>query len=122
MKNTLNYKPKSVTSKTLLASAMVVGCLFASGLPAQEATEIRLKYPQVADLFNAFDVTQAKSFEEIAAINANPATQQAQDELQMSLSKQAKMSISEKMASEMMAYSSDMPMGLGNGPHHNLEV
>lgn len=122
MKNTLNYKPKSVTSKTLLASAMVVGCLFASGLPAQEATEIRLKYPQVADLFNAFDVTQAKSFEEIAAINANPATQQAQDELQMSLSKQAKMSISEKMASEVMSYSSDMPMGLGNGPHHNLEV
>jgi hypothetical protein len=122
MKNKLNHKPKSVTRKTLLASAMVVTCLFTSGLTAQEATEIRLQYPQVADLFNAFNVTQAKSFEEIAAINANPATQQAQIELQISLNMQAKMSMSEMMASAMMSYSGDMPMGMGNGPHHNLEV
>ena len=122
MKNKLNHKPKSVTRKTLLASAMVVACLFTSALTAQEATEIRLKYPQVADLFNAFDVTQAKSFEEIAAINANPATQQAQNELQISLNMQAKMTMSQMMASAMMSHSDDMPMGMGSGPHHNLEV
>ena len=122
MKNKLNHKPKSVTRKTLLASAMVVTCLFTSGLTAQEATEIRLKYPQVADLFNAFDVTQAKSFEEIAAINANQATQQAQNELQMSLNMQAKMTMSQRMASGMMSHGGGMPMGMGSGPHHNLEV
>lgn len=124
MKNKLHHKPKSVTRKTLLASAMVVTCLFTSGLTAQEATEIRLQYPQIADLFNAFDVTQAKSFEEIAAINANPATQQAQNELQISLNMQAKMTMSQMMASGMMSHGGDMPMGLGmgSGPHHNLEV
>lgn len=122
MKNKLNHKPKSVTRKTLLVSAMVVNCLFTSGLTAQEATEIRLQYPQVADLFNAFDVTQAKSFEEIAAINANPATQQAQNELQISLNMQAKMTMSQMMASAMMSHGGDMHMGMGSGPHHNLEV
>ena len=63
MRNKLNRKPKPVTRKTLLASAMVVACLFTNALMAQEATQIRLQYPQVADLFNAFDVTQAKSFD-----------------------------------------------------------
>ena len=122
MKNKQNHKPKSVIRKTLLASAMVVACLLTSALTAQEVTEIQLQYPQVADLFNAFDVTQAKSFEEIAAINANPATQQAQNELQMSLNMQAKMTMSQMMASGMMLHSGDMPMDMGNGPHHNLEV
>lgn len=120
MKNKLNHKPKSVTRKTLLASAMVVSCLFTRGLMAQEATEIRLQYPQVADLFNAFDVTQAKSFEEIATINANPATQQTQNELQESLKMQARMTVSQKMAAGMMSSGDDLLMG--NGPHHNLEV
>ena len=122
MKNKLNRKPKPVARKTLLASAMVAAYLFTSALMAQEATQIQLQYPQVADLFNAFDVTQAKSFEEIAAINANPATQQAQNELQMSLNKQAKMTMSQMMASAMMSHGGDMPMGMSNGPHHNLEV
>ncbi|MCP5357624.1 MAG: hypothetical protein H7A06_05740 [Pseudomonadales bacterium] len=122
MKNKLNHKPKSITRKTLLASAMVVTCLFTRGLTAQEATEIRLQYPQVADLFNAFDVTQAKSFEEIAAINANPATQQTQDELQASLKMQARMTMSQMMAAGMMSSSGDLLMGMGNGPHHDLEV
>lgn len=122
MKNKLNHEPKSVARKTLLASAMVVASLFTSALTAQEATEIRLQYPQVADLFNAFDLTQAKSFEEIAAINANPATQQAQNELQMSLNMQAKMTMSQMMASGMMSHGGAMPMGMASGPHHNLEV
>ncbi|WP_419177118.1 hypothetical protein [Desulfosediminicola sp.] len=117
MRNKLNHMPKSVTRKTLLAPVMVAACLFTSGLMAQEAAEIRQQYPQIADLFNAFDVTQAKSFEEIAAINANPVTLQARHELQMSLNKQAKMSMR-----EMMSSSDDMFMYMGNGPHHNLEV
>ncbi|MCP5344808.1 MAG: hypothetical protein H7A05_09320 [Pseudomonadales bacterium] len=122
MENKLNHKPYSVTRKTLLASAMVVSCLFTRGLTAQEATEIRLQYPQVADLFNAFDVTQAKSFEEIAAINANPATQQTQNELQASLKMQARMTVSQLMAAGMMSSDGDLLTGMGNGPHHSLEV
>ncbi len=117
MRNKLNRMPKSVTRKTLLAPVMVAACLFTSGLMAQEAAEISQQYPQIADLFNAFDVTQAKSFEEIASINANPATQQARHELQISLNKQAKMSMR-----EMMSSSDDMFMYMGNGPHHSLEV
>jgi len=117
-----NHSKKPVSRKTLLISTLLIAGLFSTELAAQDSSEIREQYPQVADLFNAFDVTQAKAFEEIAAINANPATQMAQNELAMSLEMQRNMTMSEMMA--VMGHSG-MNMGMGgmsNGPHHELEV
>lgn len=117
-----NHSKKSVSIKTLLISTLFIAGLFSTEIAAQDTSEIREQYPQVADLFNAFNVTQAKAFEEIAAINANPATQMAQNELAMSLEMQRNMTMSEMMA--VMGHSGmNMAMGgMSNGPHHELEV
>jgi uncharacterized membrane protein len=93
-----------------------------SGLSAQNTAEISEQYPEVADLFNAFDVTQAQALEEIAAINADPATQQVRNELQMNMNMRASMTMREMMASGMMTHEAAMEMGMNNGPHHELEV
>ncbi|MBL4580836.1 MAG: hypothetical protein JKY29_03380 [Gammaproteobacteria bacterium] len=111
-----------VIKQTLIVSSLVMASLLSSGLSAQNAAEIQAQYPDVADLFNAFDVTQAKALEEIAAINADPATQQARNELQMNMNMRASMSMSEMMAAGMMNHNGPMDMGMGNGPHHDLEV
>ncbi len=108
-------------------SASIISVLFCA-VPvssfAQNGAEISEQYPEVADLFNAFDVTQAQAFEEIAAINANPATQQARNELLMNMNMRASMSMSEMMAAGMMNHDGpvDMDMGMSNGPYHDLEV
>ncbi len=111
-----------VIKQTLIISSIVMGSLLSSGLSAQNSSEISEQYPEVADLFNAFDVTQAKAFEEIAAINSDPATQQMRNELQMNMKLRASMSMREMMASGMMTHEVAMETGMGNGPHHDLEV
>jgi len=111
-----------VIKQTLIISSIVIGSLLSSGLSAQNSVEIREQYPEVADLFNAFDVTQAKAFEEIAAINADPATQQVRNELQMNMNMRASMTMREMMASGIMTHEAAMEMGMNNGPHHDLEV
>jgi hypothetical protein len=108
--------------RTLIIASLVVASLLSSSLFAQNTAEIRQQYPEVADLFNAFDVTQAKALEEIAAINADPATQQVRNELQMNMKLRASMTMSEMMASGMMTHEAAMEMGMSNGPHHDLEV
>lgn len=107
-----------------LAAPLLGALLFASSasLNAQDAAQIQQQYPEVADLFNAFDVTQAKAFEEIAAINADPATQQARNELSMRMNMRAQMTMSEMMSAGMMTHDGPMDMGMSNGPHHDLEV
>ena len=101
---------------------MVLNSLISSGLSAQNTAVISEQYPEVADLFNAFDVTQAKALEEIAAINADPATQQVRNELQMNMNMRASMTMREMMASGLMTQEAAMEMGMNNGPHHDLEV
>ena len=111
-----------VIKKALIISSMVLNSLISSGLSAQNTAVISEQYPEVADLFNAFDVTQAKALEEIAAINADPATQQVRNELQMNMNMRASMTMREMMASGMMTQEAAMEMGMNNGPHHDLEV
>ena len=111
-----------VIKQTLIISSIVLSSFLSSGLSAQNTDEISKQYPEVADLFNAFDVTQAKALEEIAAINAYPATQQVRNELQMNMNMRASMSMREMMASGMMTQEAAMEMGINNGPHHDLEV
>lgn len=122
MKQT-SIRPYQAILKGLSASLLSVLVLASSAsLYAQDTAKIQQQYPEVADLFNAFDVTQAKAFEEIAAINADPATQQARNELLMSMNMRANMTMSEMMSAGMMTHDGPMDMGMGNGPYHDLEV
>ena len=121
MINKIGSWHRPVLKRTFIISSLLLGSLLSTGLSAQNGAGIREQYPEVADLFNAFDVTQAKALEEIAAINANPATQQARNELQMSLNMRANMTMSEMMAAGM-GHGDGMAMGMSNGPHHDLEV
>lgn len=121
MNNRITSWPKPATQHIVFIASLLLGSLLSTTASAQ--SEIREQYPEVADLFNAFDVTQAKALEEIAAINANPSTQQARNALEMELNMLANMTMSEMMAAghghggEM-----SMSMGMSNGPHHELEV
>lgn len=102
---------------TITLFLIATASLFSTNLSAQSGATIRDQYPQLAELFNAFDVTQAKAFERIAEINDSPATQEARNTLQMNL--------------EMMANSSshgamshggdDMTMSM-DGPYQEMEV
>lgn len=65
---------------------------------AQADATIRDAYPELADLFNAFDVTQAAALDAIAEINADPATMDARMELAMHLEMMANMTMREMMA------------------------
>ncbi len=108
--------------KRLAASILTITIsVFSAAASAQSSVEIRDQYPQLADLFNAFDVTQAKAFEEVAAINSNPATLDARNKLQMNLKMMANMSMSEMMASGM-DHEGGMDMGMSGGPYQELEV
>jgi hypothetical protein len=114
------YQPILKRLGASIISALL--CAIPASSYAQNGAEIREQYPEVADLFNAFDVTQGKALEEIAAINADPATQRARNELQMNMNMRASMSMSEMMAAGMMSHDGPMDMGMSNGPHHDLEV
>ena len=78
------------------AVALALG--FASAASAQADETIRGSHPELADLFNAFDVAQAGAFDAIAAINADPDTMGARMELAMHLEMMANMSMAEMMA------------------------
>lgn len=70
----------------------------ATGAWAQADETIRGSYPELADLFSAFDVTQAAALDAIAEINANPETMDARMELAMHLEMMANMTMQEMMA------------------------
>lgn len=124
MKHTSSRLHQPILKRLIPSIISVLICAISVSSYAQNSVEIREQYPEVADLFNAFDVTQAKALEEIAAINADPATQQARNELQMNMNMRASMSMSEMMAAGMMNHDGpvNMEMGMSNGPYHDLEV
>lgn len=103
---------------TALSCTAVLCCVSSSAL-AQARSEIRDHYPALADLFNAFDVTQANTFDQIAAIGEHPAYTQARAELREHMEMLKRMTMSEMMAVGGMDHS--MMMG-SSGPFVDLEV
>ncbi|MGI9249753.1 MAG: hypothetical protein ACR2PR_00915 [Pseudohongiellaceae bacterium] len=98
----------------ILAPVFAAGvlALFASTLVfAQAGRDIRRENPQLAALFNAFDVTHASAYDEIAAILANPSTTEARNELAMHFRMMQNMSMSDMMSNMNMGMSMDMPYG-----------
>ncbi len=78
--------------------ALVLALGAAGAAQAQSDETVRDAYPELAELFSAFDATQAAALDAIAAINADPETMDARMELAMQLEMMANMTMQEMMA------------------------
>jgi len=105
---------------TTIACTAVVSLVTQSAF-AQAGDKIRQEYPLLADLFNAFDVTQAQTFEAISNINAQPAYTAARAELREHLDMMKNMTMSEMMAAGGGMDHGAMGMGT-SGPYPDMEV
>ena len=94
MNNKLNN-----SSKILIGLLVVIG-LFTTTAFSQSGS-VSNDYPELAELYNAFDVTQAQLLDAIAEINSDPSTMQARMDLRMELDMVANMSMQEMMAAGM---------------------
>jgi hypothetical protein len=90
-----------------LAAAVLAGILSTAVLA--QSSSLRSEHPELANLYNAFDVTQAELFDAITRINVDPATREARNELRMEL---------ETMAN-MDTHDMAMPM---TGPYGEAEI
>lgn len=105
---------------TSLAYTAIIGLVSQTAF-AQAGDKIRMQYPQLADLFNAFDVTQAQTFEAINSINAQPAYMQTRAQLREHMELMKKMTMSEMMASGMMNHGGET-MSASSSPYPDMEV
>jgi hypothetical protein len=112
-------KPAQTLFAAIACTAMV--SLISQPVFAQAGEKIRLEYPQLADLFNAFDITQAQTFEAIVTINAQPAYAAVRAELREHMEIMKKMTMSEMMAREMMNHD-DITMIHSSSPYSDREV
>lgn len=121
MKYTSNSGCKFALSRiaTLILSLSI--SIFSISASAQSLKETHEQYPELANLFNAFDVIQASIFDKVTEINADPATRMARNQLEIHLV---------EMANETMGHGGhgghgggmNMSMDMSKGPFHNLEV
>lgn len=112
-------------AKTLIGAmaCTAVVSLASQTASAQSRSDIHAAYPEVAKLFNAFDVTQAQTFDVIANINAQPGYAAARAGLREHLEMMKNMTMSEMMASGAMNHNGmTMDMGMGSGPYPDMEV
>lgn len=112
-------KPAKKLVSAIACAAAV--SLTAPAAMAQSSSVIRDQYPQLADLFNAFDVTQAQTFDAIATINAHPAYETARAGLREHLEMLKTMTMSEMMAAGTMDHSGMGGMDM-SGPYPDMEV
>jgi len=105
---------------TAVAYTAIVSLVSPAAL-AQAGDKIRQEYPELADLFNAFDVTQAQTFEAITKINAQPVYMNTRAELREHMEMMKKMTMSEMMSSGMMNHSG-MTMSMSSSPYPDMEV
>jgi hypothetical protein len=112
---------KMLTNSIKLTLGLVLGGTLSTSTMAQSGA-LEARYPELAKLYNAFDVTQAAAFDAIAEINANPATMQARMDLRMELDMVKDMDMHEMM-SQGMGHGDSMDMGMDMlGPYGELEV
>ncbi len=105
--------------RTALAALILVGLGHAAPLSAQSAGEtLRDEFPELAGLFDAFDVTQAAMYDRLLAITESSDSAAGRAELRESLMRAMSMSMAEMMA-EMNQM---MDMGMMAGPFGMLET
>lgn len=102
----------------LMAGAVVLISMVSSVFAQSTGSEFRRAYPDLADLFSAFDYSQAAVFEAMIEIGNSPATQDARDAFEQQLRMQQRMSMSEMMS--MMAMHMNMDMS-NSGPYFEYE-
>lgn len=88
---------------------------------AQVSDKVRMEYPKLAELFNAFDITQAQTFEVISEINAHPDYAENRAVLREQMDKFKKMSISEILNYGMMN-PEQMNMSIWSSPFTEIEI
>ena len=93
------------TRATRLLGAPTIALFLASTLSVNASAQDPLKdaQPELAKMLNGFDVTQAAMFDELVAINTNPATRLARNQLELHFIEMASMN--------------DMGHGGGHGGH-----
>jgi hypothetical protein len=92
-------KPKTSARGSSLLLLLILALTPVAGVFAQSMGRIfGAQEPELAELFNAAYIAQAKMFEEIAAIDNSPATQAARDQFEQDLRMRANMSMGETMA------------------------
>ncbi|MBP79716.1 MAG: hypothetical protein CL926_10670 [Deltaproteobacteria bacterium] len=108
--------------RSTIAPLVVILWLLAGSSGAQSTNFLRATYPELATLFNAFDLTHAQAFEEIMTINENQYAQSARDQLEEHLSMMANMTMQDMMSSGMN-HGGGMHMGMNmSGPYGDLEI
>ena len=113
MNNKLNNSSKILTGLVVAIGLFTTTAFSQSGSVSND-------YPELAELYNAFDVTQAQLLDAIAEINSDPSTMQTRMDLRMELDMVANMSMQEMMAAGMgHGEMGDMTM---TGPYGELEV
>ena len=105
--------------KLLSIGLSLVVCGFSTSALKAQSPGLTSQYPELAKLYNAFDVTQAGIFDSVITINANPATEESQIELQKHLNMMAKMTMHEMMAAGMNYGDAQMVM---NSTYTELET
>lgn len=108
-------KPATRLLTTIACTAVV--SLVSQAAFAQAGDNLRTEYPQLAELFNAFDMTQAQAFEAITAINAQPASASTLAGLRKHLQLMRTMTRSELMASGALNHS-----GVAVNPEMEVEA
>ena len=110
---------KSGWKISVRASLLLLFLLLAtvSGVSAQTISRVfSVQESELAELFDAAYIAQARMFEEISAIDNSPATRAARDQFEHHLHMRATMSMSEMMATMSMDASMTMP-----GPFNERE-
>ena len=86
---------QSMNTKQFLSPRSALGLLLGVAISASalaQSGSLRSNYPELADLYNAFDVTQAELYDAVADISSNPAAAAGHMELRMHLDEMAEMS------------------------------
>jgi len=101
------------SAKRLLAvlGISMMGVIYSGPGNAQAGDLIRAEYPELATLFNAFDVTQGAAYEKMAEIANDPANSAIRNELAMHFRMMSTMTMSEMMSSGMGHDMSNMMSG-----------
>lgn len=107
--------------KNKLTHAVALTLGLSLTIPSALAQEGALadNYPELAKLYNAFDVTQGQLYDAMAQINADPATMQSRMEVKMELDMMNNMDMSDHMA--MGHGGNEMVMDM-SGPYGEMEV
>lgn len=107
--------------RTTLAALILAGLAHAAPLSSQSAGEtLRDELPELAGLFDAFDVTQATMYDRLLAITESSDSAAGRAALRESLMRAMSMSMAEMMAE--MHQMMDMDMGMMPGPFGMLET